>query len=495
MIYSAFLFLFLLTGLDAFPQAAPSADTPDRNRVYEGEEARKDRLEEWPDSAASGGAFMRMGYVGGLTWFVPADSTGWFECVIRYRSPEGEKEQTFIRNGVERKIGFGWSTGWNTLAVPTCLQKGVNTIALNTGWGKIDVDCLTVNPIRPEPFMTPRRDVFYRKSPRDLRLKLNRFGRKVERIVCGGRDIPFSTDSYPFEEDAVFLTISSKAASKIPEGKQALSLKLDDGDSLRFGLSVAGRRKPSRLTIVAPDVGHGSSVLFMLPSKKTLLVDCGKAGARDGVVIPFLERHSIRKLDYFMITHYHEDHDGGDGGKTIMKKYGVGEFFDYKTFATGRTIDVEGVKIKILNGFWDGTDENTRSLSFRLEYNGFVYVHGGDVYAENQRRIMNQFPGDVRADVYFANHHFHGSVDDDYLRETLPSVVLLQAQEAVYARSAYMVDFREKVEPFLRERTNGTAEVLPCIDVGTVVIRVNGRDDWTYETYADTKNAVIPYLK
>jgi beta-lactamase superfamily II metal-dependent hydrolase len=272
-------------------------------------------------------------------------------------------------------------------------------------------------------------------------------------------------------------------------------LKLDDGDSLQYGLRLTGKRKPARLTLIAPDVGHGSCMLFILPDKKTLLVDCGKAAARDSVVIPFLARHFIGKIDHFIVTHYHEDHDGGDAGRTILKKYRVGDFIDNKTLAAGRTIDLGGVRFKILNGFWDGTDENTRSLCFRMEYNGFVYVHGGDIYAENQRKIMERFPGDVKADVYYANHHFHGSVDVDYLRAVGPSIVLLQAQEAIYARSAYQVDFKGKVGPFLRKERDGAMEMLPSLEVGTVVIRVNGKDDWSFETYADTKNAVIPYLK
>ena len=38
-------------------------------------------------------------------------------------------------------------------------------------------------------------------------------------------------------------------------------------------------------------------------------------------------------------------------------------------------------------------------------------------------------------------------------------------------------------------------EDLPNLEVGTVVIRVNGKNDWTYETYGDTKNVIIPFLK
>jgi len=33
------------------------------------------------------------------------------------------------------------------------------------------------------------------------------------------------------------------------------------------------------------------------------------------------------------------------------------------------------------------------------------------------------------------------------------------------------------------------------LEVGTVVIRVNDANDWTYETYKDTLTPVIPFLR
>ncbi|MBN2090142.1 hypothetical protein JW964_11025, partial [candidate division KSB1 bacterium] len=70
-----------------------------------------------------------------------------------------------------------------------------------------------------------------------------------------------------------------------------------------------------------------------------------------------------------------------------------------------------------------------------------------------------------------------------------------QAQEAIYARSAYMVNFKEEVENYLIQNETRYIEDLPNLEVGTVVIRVNGKNDWNYETYWDTKNVIIPFLK
>jgi hypothetical protein len=100
----------------------------------------------------------------------------------------------------------------------------------------------------------------------------------------------------------------------------------------------------------------------------------------------------------------------------------------------------------------------------------------------------------VASDVFYANHHFHGSVDVDFLRVVRPSVVIVQAQQAIYARSAYMEAFRDGAVQWLSKTAGTAVETLPTLEVGTVVVRVNGKTDWTYETYGNGREAVIPRL-
>jgi beta-lactamase superfamily II metal-dependent hydrolase len=179
---------------------------------------------------------------------------------------------------------------------------------------------------------------------------------------------------------------------------------------------------------------------------------------------------------------------------TIRKKYHVDHFYDYQNLKTGQILNVEKTRLKILNSYKNGEEENLRSLSFKLEYKGFIYVHGGDTYGINQSRILKEFPEDIAAHVFSANHHFHGSVDIEYLRAMNPFIVFIQAQEAVYARRAYMEDFKEKTVGYLLENKKNFLEDLLTLETGTVVIRVNGQDDWTYETYYDPGEKRIPFL-
>lgn len=96
-----------------------------------------------------------------------------------------------------------------------------------------------------------------------------------------------------------------------------------------------------------------------------------------------------------------------------------------------------------------------------MEYNGFIYQHIGDTYSANQNKILSKYPDDVKADVFYANHHFHGSVNPNYIISVNPAIIIVQAQQAIYARSSYMDDFKKKAEKFLFSNSDNFIECLP----------------------------------
>jgi len=486
--YSALLIWGLC--LVSFQQAL-AVDFP---LVYEAEEAAYESLKLRSDTKASGGEYLQMRKSGKVVWNIVMSDAGWYNLKFRYRSPRGEKENFVIQNGVKRPIGFGWAVTWTETARPLALKAGTNTIELASNWGWIDIDCLMIDTVVLTPEITPHKNVFYTKFPRDIFVKVNAYGRSIQSVTANGSPLLFDMNPYEFEEDARMVRIDGQSLAALPEGEHAISIDFDTDESVTFQLRVMTGRAAADLTIIAPDVSHGNSVLFLLPNGKTMLVDCGQAFIRDGVIIPLLEQNGISHLDYFILTHYHDDHDSGDKGATIRDRFKVENFRDYRDFNAGEELEIGGVQIKILNAYADGTDENTRSLAFQLKYKGFVYRHDADIYADNQRSIMRRFPDDVRADVYFANHHFHGSSDADYLRATDPTVVLIQAEQVLYARSTYTTTYLLETVKWLQDNEAKTVENLPAIEVGTTVIRVNSVDDWNYETYKNSETPLIPFL-
>ena len=485
-----FQFLFLIYSA-ILAQNAISRDTV----KYEAEAAKYDSLLKQSDINTSSGEYLKMGNKGSIVWEVNVDADSWYALRFRYKNSGSENEEYIVRNGYKFAVGFPGSKNWNLFDIPTFLKRGLNKIELLKSWGNIDLDYLQIFQIHLNPELTPGKNIFYKEFPRDLSIKVNRFGSQILKVICNKSEIPFSISEYPFQEDAVNIKFTAETFSQLPIGIHDIQIIFNNGNTLHHEIIIAEKSDKHGITIIAPYVEHGKSIIVILPTGKTLLIDCGKDWVRDSLIIPFINRNRIEKINYFFLTHYHEDHDSGDKGEKIKMLFNVDHFYDYKTFHSGDSLLVEGVCIKILNSYDDGDDENTRSLSLKLKYNGFIYVDGGDTYGINQQKILAKFPGDIKADVFAANHHFHGSANVDYLRAMNPSLVLIQSQEAIYARSTYMIDFLKNVKGYLNLINQKKIEGLAALEVGTIVIRVNDKNNFEFETYSDYKNCIIPYIQ
>ena len=290
------------------------------------------------------------------------------------------------------------------------------------------------------------------------------------------------------ETKAVFVTPAAIAYTRgrgLPLGRDQVAFEFADGWQCKADLDLRPRREPSPWEIVTLDVNHGTAVFMRLPDGKTLLLDTAKPDEFERVVLPFLQTNRITHLDTVVITHYHDDHAGGL--PRLRATVPSGQFYDYKSFKAGEEFELDGLKVRVLNSYADGNDENSRSLSLRFEYHGFVYVHGADNYAQNQRRQLTQFPAsELRAQVFHANHHFHGSADVGFLRTLDPVLVIVSAEQAVYARGTFTTLFQHGVEDSLRAASRRYQESLLTRDVGSVLLHIRDGEHWEYETRAET---------
>lgn len=238
---------------------------------------------------------------------------------------------------------------------------------------------------------------------------------------------------------------------------------------------------PYPLKIICLDVDHGDATLLLLPSGRVALIDSAKALWCRRRVIPFLEDHAIGEISYYINTHLHEDHVGEK--ERLLRQFHVKQVWDYTSFETGAELDFEGTRLRVLNSHADALDENDRSLAFRLEYNGFVYSHGADLYAAGQERILERFGVEAaRCHVYRANHHMHGSFSPRYLVAADPALVVISAQEAVYRRIAYTRDFKQAVAG-LRAQGGRLKDVFLTLEKGNVLIYAAGAERWGYASY------------
>lgn len=99
--------------------------------------------------------------------------------------------------------------------------------------------------------------------------------------------------------------------------------------TLLFAASAAAAaNKPLEIYFV--DVEGGQATLFVTPAGQSLLIDTGweyNAFRDANRIVKAAKLAGIKRIDYVLITHYHQDHVGGV--KQLVEKMPVGTFIDH----------------------------------------------------------------------------------------------------------------------------------------------------------------------
>jgi competence protein ComEC len=441
------------------------------------------------DAGASGGAYVHLGKKGSVQMRFSVAAAGRYELVLRYRALEADKAQKIVLNGRTWELGFSRTADeWQDMVRVFSLAKGENTLEFLTDWGNMDLDSFrldslprgVVAPLYELATVSPRETQFYRKQPRALEAMVQLKGHQIKTLQLGGKDLPYTQEDYPFLPDASWLKFEAKTLASLPDGTHDLRGTLEDGSGFSLQLKVSEAPEKARLVMVVFDIEHGKSTLLRLPDGTFAIIDTATEEMARERILPFLKANGITRIEHPIITHYHDDHSGGKDLLSAAVEFGA--LKDYKSFKTGESFKAGGLEFQVLNAWDKGIDENSRSMSLRWSYGAFTMIDGADNYALNQQRVLQDNPEWVRADVYLANHHYHGSLDVNFLRKVDPSLFIVSAQEAVYARGAFMQLFRPRVEAYLKANDGRLKETLITKETGTVVIRVFDGGRWTYET-------------
>ena len=88
--------------------------------------------------------------------------------------------------------------------------------------------------------------------------------------------------------------------------------------------SAISRPSENEMGVYFIDVGQADSTLFIFPDGKTLLIDAGNE-ADEKTVIDFIKGLDIKRLDYVVATHPHEDHIGCMS--EVLSYFDIGTFY------------------------------------------------------------------------------------------------------------------------------------------------------------------------
>jgi glyoxylase-like metal-dependent hydrolase (beta-lactamase superfamily II) len=107
------------------------------------------------------------------------------------------------------------------------------------------------------------------------------------------------------------------------------------------------------LQVYFVDVEGGQATLFVTPTGQSLLIDTGWPGndGRDADrILAATKLAGISKIDYVLLTHYHNDHSGGV--PQLVDRIPVGTFIDHganiDTKPGGATLEVWEAYQKVL---------------------------------------------------------------------------------------------------------------------------------------------------
>jgi competence protein ComEC len=226
-----------------------------------------------------------------------------------------------------------------------------------------------------------------------------------------------------------------------------------------FGVGAPGPAAPKSLQIYFVDVEGGQATLFVTPEGKSLLIDTGwpDNNGRDADRIAAAAKDAkISKIDFVLITHYHDDHVGG--APQLAAKIPVGAFIDHgenretgkpgnsQVFAAyeqlvssgkykhivakpGEVLPIPGMQVRVVTADGESierplpgggkenascanaekppvdTTENPRSLGTLITFGKLRVLDLGDLTGDKEMALMCPTNKIGAVDIYVASHH------------------------------------------------------------------------------------------
>ncbi|MCB1649396.1 MAG: DNA internalization-related competence protein ComEC/Rec2 [Pseudomonadales bacterium] len=242
----------------------------------------------------------------------------------------------------------------------------------------------------------------------------------------------------PVSAMAVFLAVVGTVMLLFPPGWPGRWLGFVCFAPLLWPRSLAPA--PGQVTLTVLDVGQGLAIVARTAGH-TLLYDSGPAFSEDfdagaGIVVPFLQRQGVRRLDTLVISHGDSDHRGGMPG--VLAAMPVARQLlslpaplpaGAQPCHEGQGWEWDGVRFDMLGpapgGAYLGNDS---SCVLRIEAGGQVALLTGDIERPAEARLLAGQHDLLRADLLIAPHHgSNTSSSPAFIAAVAPHTVVFSA--------------------------------------------------------------------
>ena len=198
----------------------------------------------------------------------------------------------------------------------------------------------------------------------------------------------------------------------------------------------------NNLEISYLDVGQADCILIR-KNNRNILIDAGNNEDGDKLVNYFKE-NGIKKFDYVIGTHAHEDHIGGMN--KIIDNFKINHFYMPDVVTTTKTFEdvlnsleknkvkfetpkidstfkVDDLKFTVLSITNNKEDLNDTSIVLKLTYENTSYLFMGDASSNIENNILDK---DIESNVLKVGHHGSGySSSAKFIKKVNPDYAII----------------------------------------------------------------------